>query len=89
MSPTQKEFLAELESLSVGEVKERIATNTLIGCVRLKMLRCMPVPRLRFSVAHEDLVVTPRCIFSIAFLYRSVEVISEWSSALVRIASAM
>ena len=26
MSPTTEEFLAELESLSVGEVKERIAT---------------------------------------------------------------
>jgi hypothetical protein len=34
MSPTQKEFLAELESLGVGEVKERIATNVYLGGLR-------------------------------------------------------
>ncbi|MGA8612473.1 MAG: hypothetical protein WB760_12265 [Xanthobacteraceae bacterium] len=31
MSPTQEAFLAELESLGVGAVKERIATNVYLG----------------------------------------------------------
>jgi hypothetical protein len=34
MSPTQEEFLAELESLGVGEVKERIVTNVYLGGLR-------------------------------------------------------
>jgi hypothetical protein len=34
MSPTQDQFLAELESLGVGEVKERIATNVYLGGLR-------------------------------------------------------
>jgi hypothetical protein len=31
MSPTQEQFLAELESLGVGPVKERIATKVNLG----------------------------------------------------------
>jgi hypothetical protein len=31
MSPTNEEFLDELESLGVGAVKERIATNVYPG----------------------------------------------------------
>jgi hypothetical protein len=34
MSPTQEQFLAELERLGVGEVKERIATNVYLGGLR-------------------------------------------------------
>jgi hypothetical protein len=34
MSPTQEQFLAELESLGVGAVKERIATNVYLGGLR-------------------------------------------------------
>jgi hypothetical protein len=34
MSPTQEQFLAELESLGVGKVKERIATNLYLGGLR-------------------------------------------------------
>jgi hypothetical protein len=34
MSPTQEEFLAELESAGVGAVKERIATNVYLGGLR-------------------------------------------------------
>jgi hypothetical protein len=34
MSPTHEEFLAELEGLGVGEVKERIATNVYLGGLR-------------------------------------------------------
>jgi hypothetical protein len=34
MSPTQQEFLAELESLGVGAVKERIATKVYLGGLR-------------------------------------------------------
>jgi hypothetical protein len=31
MSPTQEEFMAELESLGIGRVKERIATKVYLG----------------------------------------------------------
>lgn len=31
MSPTQEEFMAELESLGIGAVKERIATKVYLG----------------------------------------------------------
>jgi hypothetical protein len=34
MSPTHEQFLAELESLGVGVVKERIATNAYSGGLR-------------------------------------------------------
>jgi hypothetical protein len=34
MSPTNEQFLAELESLGVGAVKERIATNMYQGGLR-------------------------------------------------------
>lgn len=34
MNPTHEEFLAELESLGVGKVKERIATNVYLGGLR-------------------------------------------------------
>ena len=34
MSPTQEQFLAELESLGVGAVKDRIATNVYLGGLR-------------------------------------------------------
>ena len=34
MSPTQEEFLAELERLGVGAVRERIATNVYLGGLR-------------------------------------------------------
>jgi hypothetical protein len=34
MSPTQEQFLAELESLGVSAVKERIATNVYLGGLR-------------------------------------------------------
>ena len=34
MSPTHEEFLAELESLGIGPVKERIATNVNLGGLR-------------------------------------------------------
>jgi hypothetical protein len=34
MSPTNEEFLAELEGLGVAAVKERIATNVYLGGLR-------------------------------------------------------
>jgi hypothetical protein len=34
MSPTQEEFLAELERLGVGAVRERIATQVYLGGLR-------------------------------------------------------
>ena len=34
MSPTQEQFLAELEGLGVGEVKERIATKVYLDGLR-------------------------------------------------------
>ncbi len=58
MSPTQEEFLAELESLGVGVVRERIATNVYLG--GLKSIAQGWVDRKSEASSAEQLALTRR-----------------------------